>query len=113
MPDARERAVEQSGSAFVVCEGGISVFLDVTWRHIGEGERFGVGLRGSKGTAAINPLTVWKELHGVPTDVSPTGSGSRENPFTASYRAEWAHFAAAIAGEAKAPDLQEHSCSTE
>ena len=38
-------------------------------------------------------------------DVSPTGSGSRENAFTASYRAEWAHFQAAIAGEAKVPSL--------
>jgi predicted dehydrogenase len=33
---------------------------------------------------------------------------SRENAFTASYRAEWAHFQAAIAGEAKLPSLQEH-----
>ncbi len=104
----RDRSVEQSGSAFVVCEGGMSLFVDVTWHHLGEGERFGVGLRGSKGTAAINPLTVWKELHGVPMDVSPTGSVSRENAFTASYRAEWAHFEAAVAGEAKIPALQEH-----
>ena len=104
----RERAVEQSGSAFVVCENGMSLFVDVTWHHLGEGERFGVGLRGSKGTAAINPLTVWKDLNGMPVDVSPTSSGSRENAFTASYRAEWAHFEAAIAGEAKAASLQEH-----
>lgn len=105
---ARERAVEQSGSAFVVCENGVSVFLDVTWRHIGEGERFGVGIRGSKGTAAVNPLKVWKELNGAPTDVSPTASGSKENAFTASYRAEWAHFQAVVSGAAKAPDLKEH-----
>ncbi|HEX2220869.1 MAG TPA: Gfo/Idh/MocA family oxidoreductase [Gemmatimonadales bacterium] len=104
----KDRAVEQSGSAFVVCENGMSLFVDVTWRHLGEGERFGVGLRGNKGTAAINPLTVWKELHGVPMDVSPTGSGSKENAFTASYRAEWAHFTAALAGEARVPSLQEH-----
>jgi predicted dehydrogenase len=104
----KDRAVEQSGSAFVVCERGMSLFVDVTWHHLGEGERFGVGVRGSKGTAAINPLMVWKELHGVPVDVSPTGSGSRENAFTASYRAEWAHFVAAIEGEAKAPSLQDH-----
>ncbi|MBA2627044.1 MAG: Gfo/Idh/MocA family oxidoreductase [Gemmatimonadales bacterium] len=100
--------VEESGSAFVVCENGASIFVDVTWRHIGEGERFGVGIRGSKGTAAINPLTVWKELNGSPADVSPTGSVSRENAFTASYRAEWAHFLAVISGQAKAPSLQEH-----
>ncbi|MFL5403757.1 MAG: Gfo/Idh/MocA family protein [Gemmatimonadales bacterium] len=107
-PIAKERAVEQSGSAFVVCENGMSIFVDVTWRHLGEGERFGVGLRGSKGTAGINPLNVWKELHGVAVDVSPTGSVGRENAFTASYRAEWAHFQAAIAGEARIPTLQEH-----
>jgi len=107
-PGGKDRSVEQSGSAFVVCEGGMSLFVDVTWHHLGEGERFGVGVRGSKGTAAINPLTVWKELHGVPMDVSPTGSGSRENAFTASYRAEWAHFEAAVAGQAKVPSLQDH-----
>jgi predicted dehydrogenase len=107
-PSGKDRTVEQSGSAFVICENGMSIFVDVTWRHLGEGERFGVGLRGSKGTAGINPLNVWKELHGVAVDVSPTGSVGRENAFTASYRAEWAHFQAAIAGEAKVPSLQEH-----
>ncbi len=99
--------VEQAGSAFVVCEGGLSLFLDVTWRHIGAGERFGIGLRGTKGTAGINPLHVWKELNGVPTDVAPTGAVGRENPFTASYRAEWAHFLGVIRGEAKSFDNQE------
>ena len=104
----RERATEQAGSAFVVCEGGASLFVDVTWHHLGEGERFGVGLRGSKGTASINPLTVWKELNGMPVDVAPTGSGAREHSFTASYRAEWAHFLASIRGEVAAPKLQDH-----
>ena len=106
--DQSGRAVEQAGSAFVICENGTSIFVDVTWRHIGEGERFGVGLRGSKGSAGINPLNVWKELHGMAVDVSPTGSISRENAFTASFRAEWAHFQAAIAGEARIPSLDEH-----
>jgi predicted dehydrogenase len=103
-----ERGVEQSGSAFVVCENGASIFVDVTWRHIGEGERFGVGLRGRKGTAGINPLHVWKELHGVAHDVSPTGSFSRDSAFTASFRAQWAHFLAAITGKAEVPSLTEH-----
>ncbi len=102
-----DRSVEQSGSAYVVCENGASIFVDVTWRHIGEGERFGVGLRGSKGTAGINPLHVWKELNGVAHDVSPTGSLSRETAFSASFRAQWAHFLAAIAGEAELPPAQE------
>lgn len=103
-----ERGVEHAGSAFVVCEGGASVYVDVTWRHIGEGEFFGVGLRGTRGAASINPLRVWKELNGVPVDVSPTGASSRESPFTTSVRAEWAHFVAAVNGAAKVPDLREH-----
>jgi predicted dehydrogenase len=104
---ASGKAVETSGSAFVVCEGGVSFFVDVTWHHIGEGERFGVGIRGSKGTAGINPLHVWKELNGVPTDVAPTGSVGRENPFIAATRAQWAHFLAAIEGTARPSALQE------
>jgi predicted dehydrogenase len=103
-----ERAVEASGSAFVVCENGCAVFVDVTWHHIGEGERFGAGLRGAKGSAGINPLHVWKEIHGVAHNVSPTGSLSRESPFVASFRAEWAHFVAATRGRAPAPRLGEH-----
>ena len=103
-----ERAVELSGSAYVICENGASIFVDVTWRHIGEGERFGVGLRGSKGTAGINPLHVWKELNGISQDVSPSGGLSRESSFSASFRAQWAHFLAAIAGDADVPSLTEH-----
>jgi predicted dehydrogenase len=53
-------------------------------------------------------MHVWKELHGVPTDVAPTGSVGRENAFFASFRAEWAHFLAAIRKEAKPPSLDEH-----
>lgn len=105
---ARDKGVEQSGSAYVVCENGATVFVDVTWHHVGAGERFGVGLRGSKGTAGINPMHVWKELHGVPTDVAPTGAAGRENVFFTSFRAEWAHFLAAIRKEAKVPSLEEH-----
>ncbi|HSM18667.1 MAG TPA: Gfo/Idh/MocA family oxidoreductase [Gemmatimonadales bacterium] len=102
-----ERSVEHAGSAFVVCENGASIFLDVTWNHIGDGERFGAGVRGSKGTASINPFVVWKQMHGAPVNVSPTTSWGRETPYQASFRAEWAHFLAAIRGRAKAPPLED------
>ena len=81
------RSVEQSGSAFVVCDNGCSIFVDVTWRHVGPGERFEVGLRGSKGSAGINPLRVWQDLNGIATDVAPTGAGTSENQFTSAVRA--------------------------
>jgi len=104
---ARERAVEHSGSFYVTCEG-LSIFVDVTWQHISDTERFGLGLRGSKGTAAINPLQVFREFHGSAVNVAPTGSVSRENATTSSYKAEWAHFIAVLRGEVEAPSLSEH-----
>jgi len=102
-----ERGVEPSGSAFIVCDGGPSIYVDVTWRHIGEGEFFGVGVRGSKGSASLNPLRVWKEMHGSVHDVSPTGSVQRESAYLASFRAHWAHFLSAVRGQTPAPDLNE------
>lgn len=102
-----DRAVEQSGSALVHCEGGLAMFIDVTWRYIGEGEYFGAGVRGTRGSANLNPLRVWKEMHGTVHDVSPSGSGARENLFIAAFRAQWAHFLAAVRGEAPPPPLEE------
>lgn len=100
-----DRAVEQAGSAFVHCEGGASISIDVNWRHVGPGERFEVGLRGTKGSAGINPLRVWQDLNGIPTDVAPTGAGTSENLFTSAVRAEWAHFLTAVADRSKSPSL--------
>lgn len=102
-----ERTVDQSGSAFLVTESGLSIFVDVTWRHIGDGEYFGAGIRGTKGAASLNPLKVWKEMHGTVHDVSPTGAGQREAAYAASFRAQWAHFLAATRGDAAPPSLQE------
>jgi predicted dehydrogenase len=44
---------------------------------------------------------VVKELNGAPVPVSHTGAAARENAFTQSYRAQAAHFAAVLAGEAR------------
>ncbi|HTR21049.1 MAG TPA: Gfo/Idh/MocA family oxidoreductase [Gemmatimonadales bacterium] len=95
--------VEDMGSVLIVCENGTAITVDVSWRHLGEGERFWFELVGKKGTASIGPLRVYKELHGVPTDVTPTGASGRESPFIQSYRAEWTYFLAVIRGDINAP----------
>ncbi|HET7042305.1 MAG TPA: Gfo/Idh/MocA family oxidoreductase [Gemmatimonadales bacterium] len=101
-----ERTVERAGGAFVICEGGASIAVDVNWRHVGPGERFEVGLRGTKGTGAMNPLRVWQDLNGIATDVAPTTAGTRENLFTSAVRAEWAHFLTAVADRSRSPSLE-------
>ena len=95
--------VEDMGSVLIVCENGVSITVDVSWRHMGEGERFWFDLVGAKGSAAIQPLRIFKEQHGTPMDVTPKGATGRETPFTQSYRAEWTYFLAVIKGDVNAP----------
>lgn len=107
-PD-RGKGVEPSGTAMVVLEGGASIHIDTSWRFVGPGERFGLALRTARGSARIAPLAIWKEFHGVAQDVSVAGAHSRETPFLAGIRAQWAHFVATIRGDAEAPELAEHA----
>ncbi|MEK6767820.1 MAG: Gfo/Idh/MocA family oxidoreductase [Gemmatimonadota bacterium] len=91
--------VDEIAAAHLFCENGISIFCDVSWRYVGEGERTWVDVQASKGSASISPFRVFKELHGAPVDVTPTGAASREHQFIASYRSEWAYFLAGVRGE--------------
>ena len=93
------QGVEDSGAALILCEGGVTLFADVSWGYRGPGERFWLDIRASRGSAGISPLKVFKEFHGTVTDVTPTGAAGRENVFSAAYRAEWEFFLAAIRGE--------------
>src|SRR2546422_789581 len=96
-------AVEDMGSALIVCENGVSITMDVSWRHLGQGERFWFDMVGAKGSAMIQPLRIFKEQHGAAVDVTPTGATGRETPFTQSYRAEWMYFLAVIKGDVNPP----------
>ena len=91
--------VDELGSAIIYCEDGPSIFCDVSWRWVGDGERFWLELQAGKGSASITPFKVYKELHGAAVDVTPTGAAGREHQFTMSYRYEWAYFLAGVRGE--------------
>jgi predicted dehydrogenase len=91
--------VDEIGSALLYCEGGLSIFCDVSWRFVGDGEHFWLDVQGARGSASITPFKVFKELHGAAVDVTPTGAAGREHQFTMSYRSEWAYFLAGVRGE--------------
>jgi predicted dehydrogenase len=96
-------AVEDFATALVVCENGMSLSMDVSWRHMGSAERFWFDLVGARGSASIQPLQVFKDVHGTITDLTPTGASGRETQFTQSYRAEWTYFLAVLRGDVTAP----------
>jgi predicted dehydrogenase len=95
--------VEDMGSALLVLENGASIAVDVSWRHLGEGERFWFDILGARGSAMIQPLRIFREQHGTAVDVPPTGATGRETQFIQSYRAEWMYFFAVIKGDVNAP----------
>ncbi|HET7791291.1 MAG TPA: Gfo/Idh/MocA family oxidoreductase [Gemmatimonadales bacterium] len=104
----RTSGVEDMGTALIVCQGGFSISVDVSWRHMGEGERFWFDLVGQKASAGIAPLRIFKEQHGNFVDATPTGAVGRETQFTQSYRAEWTYFLAVVRGEVNAPPPRDH-----
>jgi predicted dehydrogenase len=97
-------AVEESAVAFIECEGGFTVTVDVHWNYVGEDERWWFEVIGTKGSARLAPLRITKEIHGTPVDVSPSGASTRDTAFTQSYRSELAHFVAAVRGDIE-PEL--------
>lgn len=99
--------VEDAGCGLVVCEDGYAIFVDVAWHYVGEHERFWLDVLGERGSARVSPLSVFKELHGTAVNVTPTGAAGRENLISASYRAEWATFLAAVRDEVTPPDLND------
>ena len=104
--DGRE-GVEDFASAHLQCGEGHSLFVDVSWRHVGPHEKFAFEIVGDYGSAAIAPLKVYKEMHGTPVDVTPATSESKTDPFSASYRKEWEHFLRVLRGDKQAPELAE------
>src|SRR2546421_568761 len=53
-------SVEDMATALVVCENGVSISMDVSWRHLGAAERFWFDLAGTKGSAPGEPLRGFK-----------------------------------------------------
>lgn len=99
--------VEDSACALLRCAGGLSVFVDVSWRHVDREEKFWFRLVGERGTAKLGPLRIYKETHGTPVDVTPSGAVGRQDQFTFSYRAEWAHFIEVVRGSVEGRPLDD------
>jgi predicted dehydrogenase len=102
-----DAVVEDTASALIQCEAGLSVLVDVSWRHLGQSERFWFEVMGADGSGAIGPLKVFKEIHRTPMNVTPQETHRWEDALSHSYRAEWTHFLAMVRGEEEPPGLDD------
>jgi len=83
-------------------DGGV-VSLTMSWSLVAERDRHYMRMLGTRGSAAIQPLAVYKEVETGLIDVTPNITLGRENLYTASYRQELTHFGRAARGEEAVP----------
>jgi predicted dehydrogenase len=94
--------MEVEDTAGILCrlKNGAAISLTVSWSLVAERDRHYMRMLGTRGSGAISPLAVYKEMEtGQIVDVTPNVSLGRENLYTASYRAELSHFTAVARGE--------------
>jgi predicted dehydrogenase len=96
--------VEDTAGILVRLRNGSAVSLTVSWSLVAERDRHYMRMLGTRGSGAIAPLGVYKEVEtGQIIDVTPSITLARENLYTASYRQELTHFVAVARGEKQEP----------
>jgi predicted dehydrogenase len=96
--------VEDNAAILVRLVNGAAVSLTVSWSLVAERDRHYMRMLGTRGSGAISPLAVFKEVEtGQMIDVTPDVALGRENLYTASYRRELSHFVAVALGKAEEP----------
>jgi predicted dehydrogenase len=92
--------VEDTAAFLLRLQNGGGVSLTVSWSLVADRDRHYMRLLGSRGSGAISPLAVFKEVEtGQLLDVTPNVPPGRENLYTASYRQEMQVFVETIRGE--------------
>jgi len=96
--------VEDTAGIIVRLKNGAGISLTVSWSLVAERDRHYMRMLGTRGSGAISPLGVYKEIEtGQMIDVTPNVPAGRENLYTASYRHELTHFVRVANGEDTEP----------
>jgi predicted dehydrogenase len=96
--------VEDTAGILVRLRNGGGISLTVSWSLVAERDRHYMRMLGTRGSGAISPLGVFKEVEtGQMIDVTPNVAHSRENLYTASYRQELTHFVQVATGGVSEP----------
>lgn len=101
-PDGME--VEDTAGILLRLQSGAAISLTISWSLVAERDRHYMRMLGTRGSGAISPLAVFKEVEtGHMIDVTPNVSLGGENLYTASYRQELSHFVAVARGQVEEP----------
>jgi predicted dehydrogenase len=95
-------SVEDLATGFIKLENGATVFLEASWESHVPKEVFYCSLVGTKGGADLDPLRIYKDMHGAAADIQPTFAPAN------GHEMEIKHFISCIKGESKCMSTGEH-----
>ena len=87
------KSVEDSSFAFLKFQNGSTVSIETSWTLLRENDIFYCNVYGKEGSTSINPLRIYKKMHGTLVNVTPVKQ--IENPaniFKRAYEYELNHF---------------------
>ena len=87
-----EGDVEDSALATIETENGIAITVEVSWRMHLEKDMNYTNVFGRAGGAFMNPLRLYKELHGKLVNVTPIDFASNVDVFKRSFENEMRNF---------------------
>jgi predicted dehydrogenase len=99
--------VEDTAAMLFRLKNGGAISLTVGWSLVSERDRHYLRMLGTRGSGAMSPLAVFKEVETGLLDVTPNIIPGRENLYTASYRQEMEHFLECVREEVKLPAPRE------
>lgn len=86
------KGVEDSSFAMLKFENNATVVLEASWTLHREDDLFYSNVYGTEGSANINPLKIFKRMHGTLVNVTPLKLEKPSNIFKRSYEYELVHF---------------------
>ena len=88
--------VEDSSFAMIKFENNATLALEASWALHREDDLFYCNVYGTQGSSQINPLKIYKSMHGNLVNVTPIKMEKPANMFKRTYEYELTHFIKSI-----------------
>ncbi len=86
------KTVEDTSIVFLRFVNGSTVSIEASWSLLRENDMFYCNVYGTEGSTSINPLRIYKKMHGTLVNVTPLKLEKPANIFKRSYEYELQHF---------------------
>jgi predicted dehydrogenase len=96
----KEGDVEDSALAVIQTDKNIVITVEVSWRMHLENDMHYTHVYGKEGGALLNPLRLYKEMHGNLVNVTPLSTTENRDDFKGSFEREIRNFVDVIKGDA-------------